>query len=672
MKREVRLPASRIEVKLDASTLDLEARTIELRWYSGATVERGGGFFEDPYSLTFSMDASAVRLGRLNSGAPLKAGHTGYSDLSSVVGVIEKAWLENGEGHAIARFSSRKDVQPLLQDVRDGILRNVSMEARIYELDDVTKKGSAEKSFLATDWEPMAVALVQVGADPGAHALSEQAEMFPCQILSNGAAAPLSKEKTMKIKVRLLADIAGLGETGDVIEILKDEFDAELHSKELFAKEKPSGDPADDKAEERLMHDEIEADTKRAGRIRELAAFFELDDVWAQRHIKLNSSIKAVIAEGRKKRAEGAPSIDGRLSVGEDYDSLGWKGERMAEAMHARMTKVACPEPARSFARYSVAECAFEMLRQMGQTRGRALDPLRGPFDVIKLAMSNSDFPNILANVLNKQLLPTYLQATQSFRKFAQQRTFKDYRPHKFIRAGDFPLPLAVGENGEITQGKMGESSESITALKYGRILPISWEILVNDDMDAFGDFGSMVARRIMDFESATFYALCIAVGSGLGATLSDSVVLYNSAHGNVGSAGVISNALFGEAFGKMSAQTSIDGLKLSVVPRYVLTAPASFITAKTLLSPIYAAQASNVNPFAGLMEPIFDAQLTGVRFYVLADPAFGSNYVYGTINGPRSEVRQGFEIEGVQVKVVHDFGCGAVDYRYGTTAAGA
>lgn len=650
MRRDLMLPALLMEANLEAASVDVEKRTVALHWYTGATVDRYD-FFEGPYQLTFAMQPKNVRLGALNAGAPFKAGHTPYSDIRSVLGKIERAWLENGEGRATVRFSKRADALEILEDIRDGILTKVSMEARILELEDVTPRGAKVRQYLATDWEPNAVALVQIGADSGAYAqaLSEQREKFPCAVHFN-------------------AD-AGVGKETDMDE----KIDIEVETKPEVPAERVET-LADERSEERQLQDVIEADTKRAGRIRELMTHFELDELWAQRHIKLGSSVKAATADARKRVAEKAPDIDGKLSMGADYNSFGWKSERMVEALSARALKQPVPEPARQFAMKTIAECAFAALEARGETRGRALDPLRSPYDVIKLAMTNSDFPNILANVLNKTMLPQYAQATPSFRLFSQRRDFRDYRPHKFLRAGDFPNLLQVGEGAEITQGAMGENGESVTAFRYGRILALTLEVLVNDDVNAFTDFGGMVARRVIDFENTQFYTRVIAPSSGVGPALADGLAVYHSTHANTNSAGALDNTRLGEAWGKMASQTSIDGLKLNAPPKYVLTSATSHVLARTLLASIYPAQASNVNPFAGIMEPIFDANLSSVRYYVLSDPAIGSNYIWGTIGGqgPRFEVRNGFEVEGVQVKVAHDFGCGAVDYRYGVTGAGS
>ena len=73
-------------------------------------------------------------------------------------------------------------------------------------------------------------------------------------------------------------------------------------------------------------------------------------------------------------------------------------------------------------------------------------------------------------------------------------------------------------------------------------------------------------------------------------------------------------------------------------------------------------------------MRPIADANLTGKRVYILADPNRLAQYVYGGLGGtigPRTETRAGFEIDGVEFKMSLDFAVGPIDFRGGVTAKG-
>jgi len=139
-----------------------EERRRTVTWYTGATVRRAGW---EPYKLTLSMKPEHVRMQRLASGrAPVLDSHAD-NRLAHVIGVVEKAWIEKGKGYAELRFSERPDVEPIWNDIRDGIIRNASVGAAIHQLRDVTGEDDKIKSYLAVDWEPMEISIVPIGAD---------------------------------------------------------------------------------------------------------------------------------------------------------------------------------------------------------------------------------------------------------------------------------------------------------------------------------------------------------------------------------------------------------------------------------------------------------------------------------------------------------------------------
>ena len=77
----------------------------------------------------------AVNLDFLNSGnAPLLDAHNRY-ELSSQIGVISRAWLENQRVYVDVKFSNRPDAQAFKQDVDDGIIRNVSVGYDVHKIE---------------------------------------------------------------------------------------------------------------------------------------------------------------------------------------------------------------------------------------------------------------------------------------------------------------------------------------------------------------------------------------------------------------------------------------------------------------------------------------------------------------------------------------------------------
>lgn len=650
-------------------------RTFDVTFYSGSEVIRGG-MFEEPYLLSMSMDPKHVRMGRINGGASVVKSHDTHTGPDSIVGVTSNGRIENGLAKATVRFSSRPEVDSIVNDVRDRVLRNVSMGVNFYELTELDPdEKTGMQRFLATDWEPNHIGLVAVPADAGAQfTFAHEGEATQCKIINRAEAradAQLKENHMDTIKVRLLSDIEDVGLRGEIVEILAEDFDESLHSKSLKSAAK-RGNAIEDMSRE--IDQKLEEDKRYAKEIRRIAAHFGCDELWAQRQINLGVTAADAMAAASLERARMSPVTPNDIGFGTDHDAPESKGELMAEALVARARRKEPSEGARKYFGLSFAEVAVQALALRG--RGRGLDAKRDFSRILSAEFAlhtTSDFPLILANTLNKMLQPEYAQANPTYRQIAQEKSFNDFRAHNFIRSGDFPNLLKVNEHGEFKYGTMGENNEPVTAATYGRIIGLSRQTLINDDLSAFSDLATKAARRVADFENSLFFSTCITAGAGLGPDLSDATAVYDGGHGNLDT-GVLSNTTLGTGFAKMMAQTSLDGLKLNIMPSILLTSPTSYTLARTLLADITPNQASQVNAFSGQIRAIADANLTGTRYYLLADPGALANYVYGYIGGagPRTETRSGFEVDGVEFKVALDFGVGAIDFRGGVSGSGA
>lgn len=174
------MPMQTLDAVFLSRTANTESRTIDVQWYSGATVERYDYRSGKGYFLRFEMTEQACDLSRLNKGANLLNSHFQW-DLNSILGVVEKAWLQDGKGMATVRFSTRPDVEPFWQDVKNGVIRNISMGASASEYAiDKNGPGGAEL-WTATKWQPMEISLVSVPADADASTrLSANQPLYPC------------------------------------------------------------------------------------------------------------------------------------------------------------------------------------------------------------------------------------------------------------------------------------------------------------------------------------------------------------------------------------------------------------------------------------------------------------------------------------------------------------
>lgn len=158
---------------------DVENRTIEVVWSSGAAVKRYDWWADEEFYE--QLDLQGANLDRLNSGAPVLNSHASHG-LSNVIGVVERAWIDGKEGRAQLRFSEREDVEPIWRDLQNGILRNISIGYSIDSMERVRAKEKGQPDVInVTAFTPAEISIVPVPADYRAQVRSES-QVYPVTI----------------------------------------------------------------------------------------------------------------------------------------------------------------------------------------------------------------------------------------------------------------------------------------------------------------------------------------------------------------------------------------------------------------------------------------------------------------------------------------------------------
>jgi hypothetical protein len=303
----------------------------------------------------------------------------------------------------------------------------------------------------------------------------------------------------------------------------------------------------------------------------------------------------------------------------------------------------------------------------------RAKGERQVPREAAKLAerafQTTSDFPLLLSAAANKMLLAAYQPAQPTYRQVFLRRDFRDFKPHRHLRVGDFPTLVALNENGEIQAGTMSESQEIISLSTFARRIRVTRQMLVNDDLGAFTDFAAMIGRRVADFENATAYQL-LATANGAGPTLSTgSAAVFAASRANKAASGTAldqGNLATGRA--AVMKQKTLDGLPISIGSSMrLLVGPGLELAARQLTVAVQATQIGNANVFAGFVQPVVEPIITDNRWYLFSEPASAPVYVYGYLNGaegPQVTTGPVSGVDGVEVSVIFDFGVGAIDWR--------
>lgn len=644
------LPMLTRAAPLAPGTIDEKARTVELVWSTGASVRRVDFWDDEYYDEELSLDPAHVDLSRLSAGAPLLNAHNAF-DLAGQIGVVERAWIVDGAGRAVVRFSEREEVEPIWRDVTAGIIRNVSVGYQVRKFEIIQEEGKLDL-YRAVDWTPLEISLVPVPADAGATVRErEHQRLFPCQFVTR--AVPVNPKEGTMTKTAVVPG-------------------------EPEAPPPPAPQPSPPVDANAVRQQAIETERRRGIEIRARSAKVGLPAAFAddliQRGVALEHVGDAIVDELAKRGAPHTPAITG----GADHTDPVEIRESMVEALAARATqrlpqahRIAMSERGQTFAHHSLLDLCADLSRARGE---RVETHLRGAGLYDRLvgirALSTSDFPILLADAGNKILVKAYELAQPTYRLIFGRKEFTDFKPHKFIRGGDFPVLLEVGESGEYKFGAMSEAKQEVGLATYGRIIGISRRLLINDDLGAFSDLPTKAGRRVADWENATAWTL-LGLNGGNGPTIAETnQPLYHAAsHKNLAAAGgAISVATVGPGRAAMMKQESLDKQKLNIMPRYLLTSPDKFTEAEQFASTLIApAQDAQANPFKGKLIPVGDANLTGIAWHLYADPADLETLIYGYLQGaegPRLSTREGFTTDGVELKVSIDFGFGAIDYR--------
>ncbi len=356
-----------------------------------------------------------------------------------------------------------------------------------------------------------------------------------------------------------------------------------------------------------------------------------------------------------------------------NHDDPALRARQMGEALYARINpRHELSEPARRYAYATPVDMAKELLTLRGEST-MALSPASL---VTRALHTTSDFPIILGDTVGRVLRDAYQAAPSGIRRLGRQTTARDFRAVNKIMLGEAPLLEKLNEHGEIKAGTMAEAREAYKVETWARKIGITRQVLVNDDLGAFADLARRMGQAAAETEARILVTL-LEAGSGNGPTMSDGKTLFHADHGNKASTGaVISDATLSAARLALRTQKGIEDRTIRVTPRNLLVPPALETTAEKWLATIAPATAADVNPFSGSLSLVVEPRLSSAtRWYVTADPGEidGLEFAYlSGAEGPQVESRSGWDVDGVEIRVILDFGAGFIDHRGWFMNAGA
>ncbi len=116
---------------------------------------------------------------------------------------------------------------------------------------------------------------------------------------------------------------------------------------------------------------------------------------------------------------------------------------------------------------------------------------------------STFDFKNILSNVVNSACAPPMRWRLQSWKKFCRQSNAPIFKERAIVQLSSAPSFKKVKEGGENSYGALTDGVEKYALSTYGRIVAITRQALINDDLSAFDRIPMMLGRQAAELESS-------------------------------------------------------------------------------------------------------------------------------------------------------------------------
>jgi len=650
MKNPTRLLEQQIRLAtLQPATFNAEARTVEVVWTTGAGVKRYDWNAGEYYNEELEVSTSAIDMSRLSSGAAPVLNSHGTWSLDDQIGVVERAWLDGNVGRALIRLSGREDVAGIVQDIRDGIIRNISVGYSVQTYEITRDAGNKLPTYRAVSWTPMELSFVTVPADAGAATRGAEgadpkkpnpSQGFPCEFVSAHARNSSEETQMDENEAPNGADTAHAAGNGAA----------------------PATTPNDTGAQERAL-------LARSADITELAARHGLSER-APEWIRAGKSVdevRGIVLDELAKRDAAAGGHHNRVSGG--LDQVDKHRAAAVQALMARQGavgedgKAVRVESGNPFRGLSLVDIARRCLEQAGtRTDGMSRMDLVGR----AFTQTTSDFPILLENAMQKTLQAAYASAPDTWSRWCATGSVADFRDHPRYRLGSLPNLQDLTENGEFRNRPIPDADRSrVRAGTKGNIINLSRQAIINDDLGAFLGLATAFGRAARRTIEADVYAL-LTSNSGNGPTMQ---------HGNIGTTQALTVTAIDNARTLMARQTDHTGIEfLDLRPSIWLGPTELGGTARVINDSLYDPDANNKLQRANMVARVFGdivdtPRLLGTdnRWYAVTNPADAPVFEVVFLDGndaPYLELENGFDVDGARWKARLDFGVGAIDWR--------
>jgi HK97 family phage prohead protease len=539
------------------------------------------------------------------------------------VGIVSNLKLDGGRLRGELVLGASQRAQELADDIGAGIVTGLSVGYTVTE----EKRDEEKKLITATRWTPYEVSIVSVPADVS---------------VGIGRSHTMEQDQTSSTPP-LGEEIAAGGERAAEPAALA-ERERAAGIRQVVQRAKLPGTLADD-----LVSRGVSLDQARAAVLDQLAT--RSDASRTESHVRSD--------DGARFETIG-PGAD----YAEDF---------RAAAVDAILLRSGIPVAKPHAAARDVSASVYDLARLSLSRAGRSASrwrggEARGP-ELLKRAMTTSDLPNILAGALHASVRTGYESEPASHRAWVRTAPVADFRTQDRPILGSAPALPQVNEHGEYTTGYFTDDKASYAVAKYGVIVSLSWEVLVNDNLGAFLRVQPALGQAARRKEADTVYAL-FALNSAAGPTMQDGVALYHANHANLASSAAFDATQLGAGRSLLRKQTALGGGFLSLVPRYLIVPSERETAAEVILAnATRRVTTEKTTPeWIASLQLVIEPRLANTGVFLAADPAQIDTCELGLLEenmaGPTLEEDREFRQDVQNFKVRHVFGAKFLDWR--------
>lgn len=648
---------------LSIETVNPEKRTFDIIWTTGASVRRYDWREGENYDEVLVVDTKSCDLSRLNGGAPFLRDHNAWS-INAILGAIDRAWIEGGNGHATIRFPAEgvdPEADKIFLKIAGKIIRNISVGYIVRGVQKVAKDGQVTQ-WRIIDWQPYEISAVAVGADAGAGTRAgESAQFYPFHLVNR--AEPTPPQETLMEKDENAP--AGAGTETRVAPAIGNNPGQQIQPAPVVEQRAAPQAPA--ATEHAWAASDIAKITQRAAAFG-LSASDAIAVMGEARSI--DAATDALQARAVAKQQSSAPRQQPQVRVLVD------EGDTQRAAIETAILHRANPDAAKmtDAARQWRGMSLLEMGRTfMEETQGASLRglskmELAGAVLGMRGGMhSTSDFANILANIASKRLRDAYGTAVQTWKPFCRPTSLPDFKEKAIVALTGLPELKKVREGQEYTYAKLGDTAEKYSLATYGRVISITRQALINDDLGAFDRLPTLFGRAASELESDIVWGIILD-----NPNMADGTPLFHADHKNLAGSGAAPSEATLEAMDiAMGAQVDAAGKPLNLRTKYLAVSRKHKVAAQKLLFGISASKSSDVNVYQNSMDLIVEDRLYNAsgacKWLTIGDPSQWDTIEYAYLEGEQglyTEQRIGFEVDGLEIKGRLDFAAKAIDYK--------